>query len=92
MPVQLTQVEIANSLEDVPKWFLDGKNIRRTFELKDFTTALGFVTSVGALAEQEDHHPDIDIRYNRVTLTLSTHSAGGLTRKDFELARAIDAL
>jgi 4a-hydroxytetrahydrobiopterin dehydratase len=58
--------------------------------LKDFREALAFVNRVGDLAEGAGHHPDIDIRYSAVTLALSTHSAGGLTAKDFELARAID--
>ncbi|MEX1274368.1 MAG: 4a-hydroxytetrahydrobiopterin dehydratase, partial [Bacteroidota bacterium] len=61
-------------------------------ELKDFVHAMGFVNSVALLAEGMDHHPDIDIRWNKVTLTLSTHSAGGLTENDFKLAKAIDGL
>ena len=71
---------------------LAGKEIRKKFELKDFVRAMGFVNSVALLAEKANHHPDIDIRWNAVTLTLSTHSAGGLTEKDFVLARKIDAL
>jgi len=59
---------------------------------EDFADSLAFVNAVGALAEDMDHHPDVDIRWNVVTLRLSTHSAGGLTRKDLELARRIDAL
>lgn len=69
-----------------------GKEINKTFELKDFTHAMGFVQSVALLAERANHHPDIDIRWNKVTLTLSTHSAGGLTENDFRLAKAINEL
>jgi len=83
---------LKEQLKQTPDWELRGKSIVRTFEHKDFVAAIGFVTSVGILAERADHHPDIDIRWNRVTLTLSTHSAGGLTGKDFALARSIDAL
>lgn len=67
-----------------------GKAIRRTYELPTFRVALAFVGWVGELAEAADHHPDIDIRWKCVALTLSTHSAGGLTAKDFALARQID--
>jgi 4a-hydroxytetrahydrobiopterin dehydratase len=66
--------------------------IRRTYELPSFASAIRFVDYVAQLAEDADHHPDIDIRYNRVTLTLSTHSAGGVTEKDFALARRIDVI
>ena len=69
-----------------------GATIVRTFEFKDFPAAIKFVAAVAALAEQAWHHPDIDIRWNKVTLTLSTHDAGGLTEKDFALARQFDQL
>ena len=65
--------------------------IRRTYTLPTFTAAVAFVGYVAELAEAADHHPDIDIRYRKVTLTLSTHEAGGLTEKDFDLAAQIDA-
>ncbi len=84
--------QVKEHLAQTPGWKLQGKTIVRTFEHKDFVKAIGFVTSVGILAERADHHPDIDIRWNRVTLTLSTHSVGGLTGKDFALARSIDSL
>ncbi len=76
-------------METVPGWENNGKEITRTYKFKDFAEALAFVNRVGQLAEQADHHPDIDIRYNKVRLVLSTHSAGGLTSKDFALARQI---
>jgi 4a-hydroxytetrahydrobiopterin dehydratase len=88
----MTQLQIKKHLAQIPAWHLRGKKIVRTIERQDFVAAIGFVTSVAVLAERADHHPDIDIRWNRVTLTLSTHSAGGLTSKDFALARSIDAL
>ena len=76
-------------MESVPGWENNGKEITRTYKFKDFAEALAFVNKVGQLAEAADHHPDIDIRWNKVKLTLTTHSAGGLTEKDFALARQI---
>jgi 4a-hydroxytetrahydrobiopterin dehydratase len=73
-------------------WERDGDSIVRVVKKKDFAEALAFVNTVGALAEQAQHHPDIDIRWNTVTLRLSTHSAGGLTDQDLSLATAIDGL
>jgi 4a-hydroxytetrahydrobiopterin dehydratase len=73
-------------------WRLEGGQLVRTFEFKHFRDSLGFVNRVGSAAEEAGHHPDIDIRYNRVNLTLSTHDAGGLTAKDFDLAAKIDKL
>lgn len=75
-----------------PDWQLEGETIRRTFAFDDFVAAMGFVTQVALLAEKAFHHPDIDIRWNRVTLALSTHSAGGLTEKDTDLAGEIENL
>ena len=87
-----TREQIARKLQSLDNWKRRGKEIVKTFELKDFVHAMGFVNSVALLAEKANHHPDIDIRWNRVTLTLSTHSAGGLTEKDFMLAHEIDVL
>jgi 4a-hydroxytetrahydrobiopterin dehydratase len=75
---------------DHPDWALDGETISRTFTHDDFAGSMGFVTMVALLAEGADHHPDIDIRWNRVTLALTTHDQGGLTEKDTSLAAAID--
>ncbi|MGB2869539.1 MAG: 4a-hydroxytetrahydrobiopterin dehydratase [Bacteroidota bacterium] len=91
MPL-LKEKEIASKLKKLKQWNLSGKEIKKTFDLKDFVHAMGFVNSVALLAEKANHHPDMDIRWNRVMLSLSTHSAGGLTQKDFDLAKAIDAL
>jgi 4a-hydroxytetrahydrobiopterin dehydratase len=88
----LTAEEIATRLAALPTWSLEGGMLTRTFAFKDFVAALGFVNRVGDAAEDAGHHPDIDIRYNRVRLALSTHDAGGLTVKDFTLAARIDKL
>ncbi len=76
-------------MQAVQGWENNGKEITRTYKFSDFKEALVFVNRVADLAEAADHHPDIDIRYNKVRLTLSTHSAGGLTDKDFSLAKQI---
>lgn len=91
MPL-LSKKQIAAELKSRKGWKLSGKEITKMYDMKDFVHAMGFVNSVALLAEKANHHPDIDIRWNNVTLTLSTHSAGGLTEKDFNLAKAIDAL
>ena len=73
-------------------WRRDGNELVKTWTGKDFAEALSYVNAVGALAEKANHHPDVDIRWNTVTLRLSTHSAGALTQKDLDLAGPIDAL
>jgi 4a-hydroxytetrahydrobiopterin dehydratase len=73
-----------------PEWTVDGETLSRTFVFDDFVAAMGFVTSVALAAERADHHPDIDIRWNKVTIGLSTHSAGALTDKDTSLAVEIE--
>ena len=88
----LTDDQIDGFLSDHSAWEREGDSIVRTFEFGDFTEAMGFVTSVALRAEKAFHHPDIDIRWNKVTLRLSTHSEGGLTEKDTELAGQFDVL
>ena len=88
----LSQSEISARLSSVAAWRIEGGELTRTFTHKDFRAALAFVNKVGELAEKAGHHPDIDIRYNKVRLALVTHDAGGLTAKDFELAAAVDKL
>jgi 4a-hydroxytetrahydrobiopterin dehydratase len=73
-------------LTQLPGWQIESGELVRTFQFKDFVAALEFVNLIGKLAEVAGHHPDIDIRYNRVRLALVTHDAGGLTEKDFDLA------
>ena len=95
MSTLLTEPEVTARLADLPDWTPAGADepaITATYELADFAGALTFVNAVGAEAERRNHHPDIDIRWNKVTLVLSTHSAGGLTEADFDLAAAISGL
>jgi 4a-hydroxytetrahydrobiopterin dehydratase len=80
-------------MDMVPGWELseDGKNITKTYKFKDFIGAVNFVNKISEIAEGEGHHPDINIRYNKVKLILSTHAIGGLSENDFILAAKIDA-
>jgi 4a-hydroxytetrahydrobiopterin dehydratase len=85
--------EVAQSrLANLPGWQIEAGELVKTFQFKDFRAALQFVNRVGELAEEAGHHPDIDIRYNRVRLSLVTHDAGGLTEKDFHLAGRAEKL
>ena len=88
----LTDPQIDVELETVPAWRREGSSIATVVERADFRDALLFVGAVAYLAERANHHPDVTINWNKVTLTLSTHSAGGLTANDFALARQISAL
>jgi len=88
---KLETPQIEERLKGVPEWTETNGAIQRTILFKDFAGAIAFVNRVADLAEGMDHHPDILIRYNKVTLTLSTHDAGGITEKDFDLAGKIDA-
>ncbi len=88
----LTKKEIRLVLTELRGWVLQGKEIRRKLEFTDFARAIGFVNSVAIVAERANHHPDIDIRWNKITLSLSTHSEGGITGKDISLAKKIDSL
>jgi 4a-hydroxytetrahydrobiopterin dehydratase len=89
---KLSASQIKSALIAVPEWKKQGAAISRTFQFKDFPAAIQFVDAAAKLAEKAWHHPDIDIRWNKVTLTLSTHDAGGLTEKDFALAKKFDGL
>lgn len=86
----LSSAEIASRLGSLSAWQVKNGELTRTFEFEDFRAALRFVNRVGELAEQAAHHPDIDIRYNKVRLALVTHDEGGLTAKDFDLATRIE--
>ncbi len=91
----LTEPQISEELATVPGWARHGNEITTTVKRKDFKDALLYLGAVAYLAETANHHPDITINWNKVTLTLSTHSAGGtgaLTSNDFALARQISAL
>jgi 4a-hydroxytetrahydrobiopterin dehydratase len=90
MAVRLTDAEIAQRLKGLKGWERTGRAIRKSFSFGTFAEGIGFVDRVAAQADALDHHPDIDIRYTTITMELSTHSAGGLTAKDFELAERIE--
>ena len=90
--LKLNDVKIFRALASVPDWKLQDATIVRTFQFKDFPAAIKFVEAAAGIAEEAWHHPDIDIRWNKVTLALTTHDAGGLTEKDFALAKKFDAL
>ena len=85
-----TQIEAA--LTKLKDWKLNNGRMEKIFSFKNFVEAIEFVNTLVAPAESMDHHPDITINYNKVILSLVTHSAGGITEKDFELARKIDAI
>jgi 4a-hydroxytetrahydrobiopterin dehydratase len=88
----LSEHDIKSRLVHVPDWQIESGELVRTFLFKDFRGSLAFVNKVGEAAENAGHHPDIDIRYNKVRLALVTHDAGGITQKDFDLAAAADKL
>jgi 4a-hydroxytetrahydrobiopterin dehydratase len=90
----LTDDDVSEALSsaDGPEWQLIGGKLVKSVTCAGFVGALAFVGAVGALAEEANHHPDIDIRYNRVTLALVTHDSGGITQLDLDLARAIDGV
>ena len=88
----LSDPEIKSRLVTVPDWQIESGELVRTFLFKDFRASLAFVNKVADIAENAGHHPDIDIRYNKVRLALVTHDAGGITQKDFDLAAAADKL
>lgn len=89
---RLDSAALEGHLADVPGWQRDGDTIHRTYGHADFRVAMAFVGFVAEVAENLGHHPDIDVRYNRVRLAVTTHDAGGLTEKDFALARAVDGV
>ena len=91
MPSDLTSAHISDFSADHPDWIRDGESISRTFIFADFNEAMGFVTRIAIASEVTDHHPDIDIRWNKVTCVLSTHDQGALTSKDLNLAAAFDS-
>ena len=89
---KLDEAAVQGWLKAHAGWALEGGVIRRTYAFADFRAAMAFVNRVADAAEAADHHPDIDIRYSKVTLGLVTHDAGGLTRRDTMLAEAADVL
>jgi 4a-hydroxytetrahydrobiopterin dehydratase len=89
---RLADAEIDDALAGLPGWERDGDTIRKTFTRKGFTGAAAFVQAMVAPANAANHHPDLEIHYHRVTVTLSTHDEGGVTSKDLAMARTIDEL
>lgn len=84
--------DVAVGLRDLPGWVRDGDAIRRSYERPSFADGIAFVVRIGFLAEAANHHPDLDIRWRTVHVALSTHEAGGITPRDLDLARQIDAV
>jgi 4a-hydroxytetrahydrobiopterin dehydratase len=91
-PPRLSPDELSAALHGLPLWSGDGEAIRRTVELPSFRDAVAAIVAIADVAEELDHHPDIDLRWRTLHLTLSTHSAGGVTEFDLQLARRIDQL
>lgn len=89
---KLSDAQIEKGIEEIPEWSHVGDTIQRTYAFTNFVESMTFVGKVAREAEASQHHPDIMIRYNKVTLTLSTHDSGGITVKDFTLAKKADGL
>jgi 4a-hydroxytetrahydrobiopterin dehydratase len=87
----LTDDEIVTRLGALPGWTREANAIRREYGFKGFADALAFAARVAVIAAERDHHPDILLQFSKVTLTSSSHDAGGLTARDFDLAKAVDA-
>ena len=87
---KLSPDQIETNMAGLPQWSLNGDLLQRTFRFADFDGSMAFVNRIADVAGQMNHHPDILVRYNKVTLTLTTHDAGGLTDRDFTFARYID--
>ena len=90
MAERLSDIAIQRELGNLTGWSRRGDAITKTFQFRNFLTGIEFVSAIAKAAEAADHHPDIDIRYTKITCTLSTHSAGGITQMDLDMARKID--
>jgi 4a-hydroxytetrahydrobiopterin dehydratase len=89
---RLTNDEIRTRLARVPRWKQDGDKIRREWKLADFAACFAFMTRIAAIAERREHHPDWSNSYSKLTIELTSHDVGGLSRRDFDMAEEIDAL
>ncbi len=87
---KLTDAEIEQRLADLEDWEAENNNLKKHFEFENFADALAFVNRVGAIAEKRDHHPDVLFGWGYAEFFLTTHDAGGITERDFQLAKAID--
>ena len=90
MAERLSDIAIQRELGSLPGWSRRADVITKTYQFRSFLTGIDFVSAIAKAAEAADHHPDIDIRYTKIICTLSTHSAGGITQKDLDMAREID--
>ncbi len=88
----LEKTELEAALKKCPEWEIDGKSITRTIEFEEFMEGIDFVNDLAEIADEAQHHPDINIRYTKVTLKLTTHDSGGVTEADIELAQRVDNL
>ena len=90
----ISEEELPTFMKKVPEWELnaDSTAVLRELEFEDFMEAIDFVNDVAEIAEEAQHHPDIEVRYNRITLSLTTHDVGGITEPDFQMAQRIDTL
>jgi 4a-hydroxytetrahydrobiopterin dehydratase len=88
----LTDEQIKQTLGSLPGWQQQGKAIQRVFEFPDFKASMQFVNNIPDAAEQANHHPDIDIRYNKVTMALVSHDSGGVTQRDVRMAQKINEI
>jgi 4a-hydroxytetrahydrobiopterin dehydratase len=91
MAERLSDISIQRELGNLPGWSRRGDVITKTFQFREFLTGIDFVVAVAKAADAADHHPDIDIRYTKVICSLSTHSAGGITQQDLDMAKKIEA-
>lgn len=92
MSALLNDTELELALKEVPHWEVKGKTLHRSFKFKKFLEGIGFVGRLADVAEAVGHHPDVDIRYTHIAVSLTTHDAGGLTAADFDLAKRVDGL
>ena len=86
----MTAIQVSRHLKTVPNWSKRAQRILRTFKFEGFSESIDFVNRISRKAQKSNHHPDIDIRFNKVTLKLTTHDVGGITEKDFSLAQQCD--
>jgi len=88
----LTEADVQQALASLPGWQRNGQAIQRVFRFADFVAAMQFVNKIAEVAEKANHHPDIDIRYNTVTMALISHDSGGVTARDVRMAETINKI